>query len=328
MEDKILEKLPGIKKNIPLKDFTTYKIGGPAKYFFIAKSKEDLAAALKTAKNLKLPVFVLGGGSNLLVSDKGFNGLVVKIDISEISIQGCRAFVGGGANLNKLAGLLAERGLSGLEWAAGIPGTVGGAIYGHAQAFGTKISAAVKSVETINLKTLQVKKFTKKQCKFSLKNSIFKKNRNLIIISAVLEFSAPGGPASGWKKGDAEQIKNKIKEFLEYRKTRHPINFPSAGSTFVNPEIKIKNKKLLEKFPELNEYNKTGIIPAGYLIAKSGLSGRKIGNAQISEKHSNFIINLGGAKAKDVLFLMSLAKKKVKDNFGISLETEVQFVGF
>ena len=123
-------------------------------------------------------------------------------------------------------------------------------------------------------------------------------------------------------------IKNKIKEFLDYRKTRHPIDFPSAGSTFVNPEKKIKNKKLLEKFPELKEYNKKGVIPAGYLIAKCGLAGKKIGNAQISEKHANFIINLGGAKAKDVLALMNLAKKKVKKNFGINLEPEVQFVGF
>ncbi len=319
MEDKILKNLPGIKKNVLLKNYTTYKIGGPAKYFFIAKNKEDLLIALKVAKEFKLPIFILGGGSNILVSDKGFNGLIIKIQNTEYKIQNLKEiYAGAGADLTKLAYFSADNGLSGLEWAAGIPGTVGGAIYGHAQAFNIKISDAIKSVEAIDLKTLKLKIFTKKQCQFSLKNSIFKKNKNLIIVSAVLEL----------KKEDTGKIKSKIKEFLDYRKTRHPINFYSAGSTFVNPEIKIRNKKLLEKFSELKDYNKKGIIPSGYLIAKCGLSGKKIGQAKISEKHANFIVNLDQAKSQDVLKLMNLAKKKVKQTFGVLLKEEVQFVGF
>jgi len=318
VENKILQNLPGVQQNILLKDFTTYKIGGPAKYFFVAKTKEDLVMAIKIAKNLKLPVFILGGGSNLLVADKGFKGLVVKIEISEMEVYGNEVVVGAGASLTKLSNLSADNGLSGLEWAAGIPGTVGGAIYGHAQAFGTKISNSIKEVETINLKTLKIKKLSKEQCNFTLKNSIFKKNKNLVIVSAVLEFDG----------SDAKEIKNKIKEFLIYRKTRHPVDFPSAGSTFVNPEIKIKNKNLLEKFPELKEYNEKVTIPAGYLIAKCGLAGKKIGNAQISEKHANFIVNLGGADAKSIVGLINLAKRKVKKIFGVDLKTEVQFLGF
>jgi len=318
MQDKILQELPGVEKNILLKDFTTYKIGGPAKYFFIAKTRDDLLVAVKVAKNLKLQVFILGGGSNLLISDKGFDGLVIKIETSDVNIQGNRAVVGAGVNLTKLAYLLADKGLSGLEWAAGVPGTVGGAIYGNAQAFSTKISDAIESVEAINLKTMEAENLTKEQCKFSLKNSVFKQNKNMVIISAATTF----------KNEDTEVIKGRIKEFLEYRKNRHPIEFASAGSTFVNPELKITNKKLLENYPELEEYNKKGIIPAGYLIVKSGLAGEKIGNAQISEKHANFIINLGEAKAKDVLKLMKLAKEKVKKNFKINLVAEVQFIGF
>ncbi|MCX6721543.1 MAG: hypothetical protein NT026_03020 [Candidatus Staskawiczbacteria bacterium] len=166
--------------------------------------------------------------------------------------------------------------------------------------FGAKISDAVRGVEAINIKTLEAKNFTKEQCQFSLKNSIFKKNKNLVITSAVLEF----------RKKDTSEIKDKIKEFLEYRKIRHPINFPSAGSTFVNPEIKGKT------------------LPAGVLIAKCGLAGKQMGKAKISEKHTNFIINLGGAKSEDVLALMDLARKKVKKTFGINLKTEVQLVGF
>jgi len=296
----ILKELSGAKKNVPLKNYTTYKIGGPAKYFFIAKTKENLIEALKTAKNLKLPVFILGGGSNLLISDKGFLGLVIKINFHSVEFREKDVLIGAGFNLNKLNYLFAEKSLSGLEWAAGLPGTLGGAIYGNAQAFGTKISDAVESVEAINLKTLELKNFTKKQCQFSLKNSVFKKTKNWVIVSAVLEF----------KSGDGREIKNKIKEFITYRKTNHPMNFPSAGSVFVNPE------------------DKKEIIRAGFLIEKCGLSGKKIGKAQISEKHANFIINLGGAKAKDVLSLINLAKKKVKKTFGIELETEVQFIGF
>jgi len=318
MQKGSAETLNTIKRNILLADYTTYKIGGSAKYFFIAKTKEDLMSAIGFAKRLKLPVFILGGGSNLLVSDKGFNGLVIKIDISEVNFQKNKAFVGAGADLTKLAYMLADTGLSGLEWSAGVPGTVGGAIYGNAQAFGTRISNTVETVEALNLKTLRLVSLTKKQCQFSLKNSIFKKDKNLIIISAVLKF----------KKKDINEIKRKIKEFLNYREIHHPINFPSAGSTFVNPETVIKNKQLLKKFPELNEYNQKGTIPAGYLISKCNLSGKRMGKAQVSEKHANFIINLGGAKAKDVLKLINLARKEVKKTFGISLQLEVQLVGF
>lgn len=322
MEDKIFQKLkeeiPEIKKGIILKNYTTYKIGGPAKYFFIAKTEEGLIKAVAVARKLKLSVFILGGGSNILISEKGLKGLVIKIEIADIEIQGTEAIIGAGVNITKLAYLSADKGLSGLEWSASMPGTVGGAIYGSAQAFGARISDIIKSVKALNLKTLKIKDFSKEQCQFSLKNSIFKKNKNLIIVSAVLEF----------KQGDMIAIKNQIKEFLEYRRTKHPMEFPSAGSVFVNPEIVVKNKKLLENFPELNEYNIKGTLSAGYLISKCGLAGKKIGGAQISEKHANFIINLGGAKARDVLSLINLAKKKVKKVFNISLEVEVQLVGF
>jgi UDP-N-acetylmuramate dehydrogenase len=315
---KLKEELPEVQKGVSLKNYTTYKIGGPAKYFFIAKTKDDLITAVKVAKKLKLPIFILGGGSNLLISDKGFLGLVIKIEISNIKFEKNKIAVGAGASLVKLAYMSVESGLSGFEWAAGIPGTIGGAIHGNAHAFGTKTSDLVKSIEAVDSKSLKLKKFTNGQCHFSLKNSIFKKNKNLVIVSTILEL----------KEEKKEQIKNRIKEFLEHRRTKHPMDFPSAGSVFVNSMVKIKDKKLLEKFPEINEYNKKGSIPSWYLIHKCGLSGKKIGKAQISEKHCNFIINLGGAKAGDIVSLINLAKKKVKNNFGISLESEIQFLGF
>lgn len=298
MKDKIFEKikeqLEGVESNVLLKNYTSYKIGGPAKYFFSAKTKEDLVKALETAKNFSQPVFILGGGSNILFSDKGFNGLVIKIGISDVIIKGTSVVAGAGVELTKTAHLLAEKGLSGLEWSAGIPGTIGGAVYGHAQAFGGKISDSIEFVEALDINTLKVEKLSKKQCAFSVKNSVFKKNKNLVIVSADLRF---------FKKSPVE-IKKQIAKNLDYRKTNHPLDLPSAGSTFVNPKS----------------------APAGYLISKCGLSGRKIGKAKISEKHANFIVNMGGAKAKDVLALMGLAQKKVKEKFGIKLDPEVQIL--
>jgi UDP-N-acetylmuramate dehydrogenase len=297
-----------------LKDYTTFKIGGPAKYFLVIKTKEDLIAAIKMAKHLKLPVFILGGGSNVLISDKGLNGLVIKTVNTKIALIGQDSvFVEAGANSAKLMKFTIENSLSGIEWFAGIPGTIGGAIYGNAQAFGTKMSDSIKSVEVLDLKTLKIINLSNKQCKFSLKNSIFKTNKNLIIISAVLKL----------KKAKRKEIEEKIKKHISYRKKSHPIKFPSAGSVFINPELVIKNKKLLAKFPELIEFNKWGVVHAGYLIEKCGLRGKRIGNAQISLQHANFIVNLGGAKAKDVLQLIKLAKQKVKKTFNINLKQEI-----
>lgn len=312
MDYKLLQ---GAKKNVLLKNYTTYKIGGLAKYFFVAKNKDDLIKAIKTAKELKIPFFILGGGSNVLFSDKGFKGLVIKIQTDNLLIKDGKIIAGAGLMLSKLVDFALENNFTGLEWSRGVPGTVGGAVFGNAQAFGTKISDQIESVEALDLKTLTVKNFSKKHCKFSLKNSVFKKTKKLIITSIVFKL----------EKSEKNEIQKKTDDFLNYRKNNHP-NFPSAGSTFVNPEKKIKNKKLLAKFPELNVFNERGTIPAGYLIQKSGLQGKKIGGAQISEKHANFIVNNGGAKAKDVLALIKLAQKKVKENFNINLETEIQII--
>lgn len=309
--------LPGVQKKVEMKNFTTYKIGGPARYFFSVDSEESLIKTLSAAKETKAMVFIMGNGSNILVSDKGFNGLVIKNNIPGIQLFGSMVRAGAGVNLNSLVGFCLENSLAGFEWAAGIPGTVGGAIFGNAQAFGTKISDSIKSVRALDSKTMKIKELSKKQCGFSLKSSIFKENKNLVIISADFDL----------KNGDKQEIQNRIKEHLLYRKNGHPA-FPSAGSTFVNPEIKIKDKKILAQFPELNTFNERGVIPAGYLIQKSGLQGKKVGGAQISEKHANFIVNLGYANAKDIRAIIKTAKQKVKKNFGINLETEVQLVGF
>ncbi|MEA3272947.1 MAG: UDP-N-acetylmuramate dehydrogenase [Patescibacteria group bacterium] len=316
-----------IKKNISLKNYTSFKIGGPAKYFFIARNKEDLIEAIKFAKKEGIPFFILGEGSNLLVSDKGFNGIVIKILISGLKTDGLRIVAQAGSLLKDLAKMTEKKSLTGMEWAAGIPGTIGGAIYGNAGAFGFSISDFIQNIEVLDSKTLRIKIISKKDCKFFNKESIFKHKKNLIILSVIFDFSflksLKKKQSIKEKQLEKIEVKNKIKEYLNYRKKTQPFKFSSAGCAFKNKEIKIKNKKLIEEFPELKKFNKRGIIPAAFLIEKSGLKGERIGNAKISEEHSNFIINMGNAKAKDVLALIKLAKTKVKNKFKIILEEEI-----
>lgn len=321
MQNNLFEKLklelPDLQENVPLASYTTFKIGGPARYFLLVKNRENLTKAIDLAKKNKIKIFILGGGSNLLVSDKGFNGLVIKLQFTNFELENkTTIYAEAGVSLGALIGFSAQQSLKGLDWGAGIPGTVGGAIYGNAQAFSQRISDNLYEVEYLDTKTLKIKKALKKQCKFSLKNSIFKKNKNLIVLSAIFALES----------GDKEEIQKNILEHIKYRKTNHPISFPSAGSVFVNTEKKVTNKKLLEKYPELKYFNSKGAIPSGYLIEKCGLIGKKIGGAKFSDIHANFIVNSGNAKAQDVLKLMALAKKKVKETFGISLETEIQYL--
>ena len=313
---KIEEYLPKVERNVSLAEYNTFKIGGKAQYFFIARNKDNLIKAIKTAKDLKLPFFILGKGSNILFSDKGFKGLVVNFRFSTCDFKKNKIFAGAGTLLNKLVRSAQKNNLTGLEWAVGIPGTLGGAIYGNAQSFFVRMSDIVESVEALDKRTLEIKNFSNEGCCFYLKNSIFKTNKDLIILSAVLRL----------KKGNKRGIEKRIKDYLSYRRTRHPLRFPSAGSVFINPEIKIENTGLFKQFPQLKEFNKKGVIPSAYLIEQCGLKGKKIGKAQFSDKHTNFIINLGGAKAKDVLALINLAKQEVKKKFGISLKEEIQII--
>lgn len=282
------------QKNVLLKNHTTFKIGGRARYFFVAKTKEDLISAITRAKEKKLPFFILGGGSNILVSDRGYKGLVIKILDSGFQILDSKITASPGAVLGKLVGAAAGAGLTGLEWAAGIPGTAGGAVRGNAGAFDGEMKDIVLKVEFFDAKNQKIKTVKNQECQFGYRNSIFKKNPNLIILSCKLQL----------KKGDKKKIKEKINEYLDYRQERHPKE-PSAGSIFKN----------------------VGSTPAALLIHRCGLTGKRIGGAQISKKHSNFIVNLGGAKAKDVLKLINLTKKKVKERFVTELEEEIQYLG-
>jgi UDP-N-acetylmuramate dehydrogenase len=305
------------QKNILLRDYTTFQIGGPAQYFFSAKTKNDLIKAISWAEERGLPYFILGGGSNLLVADRGYRGLVIKLQNANYRLQATKVFAEAAVMLGELVMASAEAGLSGLEWAGGIPGTVGGAIRGNAGAFGTSMQNLVKVVEVIDVKNKKIKSFKNKDCQFAYRNSIFKKNPNFIILSAELKL----------KRENREKIKKRIEEYLNYRRQRH-ISLPSAGSVFKNIELEKLPKNFFRKFPEAKQKVKENVLPTAYLIAECGLLGKKKGGAMISRKHPNFIVNFKGAKAREVLWLINLIKKSIKNKFGIIPEEEICFLGF
>ena len=296
--EKLKELLPGLQKNVSLKNYTTFKIGGPTKYFFRAREKEDLIKAIKMAKEFNLPFFILAGGSNLLMSDKGFNGLVVKNEARNFEIKKERIIAESGAILDKVVARAVKVGLAGLEKGSGIPGTLGGAVYGNAgwPKGDWEIGKFVKEVELL-MPNGKIKRVGKNWLSFQYRNSRLKmaRDKKPIILEVVLKL----------KKGRPKDLEKRRQEILKIRSEKIPPGF-SAGSIFKNPSKK----------------------PAGFLIEKCGLKGKKIGKAQISQKHANFIVNLKGAKAADVLKLINLAKKKVKNKFGISLKEEIQFLGF
>jgi UDP-N-acetylmuramate dehydrogenase len=321
---KELEKLGGeVKENEILAPYTTFKIGGPARYFYSAKNEEDFIKAVSVANSYNLSYFVLAGGSNILISDDGFDGVVIKkkngVLPREFKIEGgiiiCDALV----KLGVLVGATAEAGLTGLEWAAGIPGTVGGAIRGNAGAYGKQMSDVIVDVKSVcNFEKGHINRLQKKDLGFDYRTSVYKKShKKCIILSTKIQL----------KEGDKETIRKKIKDVLNRRKTSSTPQYPCAGCIFKNPTV--QDDKLLEQFKKDKGITPVdNKIPAGYLIDSLGLKGKKIGKAEISDKNANFILNIGGATAENVIILISYIKQQVRDNYGIQLKEEVELIGF
>ncbi len=316
IDNKIREKLPGVEYQVLLENHTTFRIGGPARFFLAANTKEKVIQGVKAAVELGIPFYLIGGGSKLLISDKGFNGLIIKVKNAEFEIKDDYAVSGAGLSLDKLIKESNEAGLTGLEWAAGIPGTVGGAVRGNAGAWYGSMKDVVEEVEAFDSETGKIRNISKANCDFSYRSSVFKKNANLIVLSCKIRL----------KKGDKKKGAEEMAEYVDYRRKKHPLEFPSAGSIFKNPSSE-KESTDKEKPEGLARGRPMAEgLPAGRLIAESGLAGRRIGNVKISERHSNFIVNLGGGKAEEVKELIALAKQEVKEKFGINLEEELQYL--
>lgn len=331
MSGEILQKLNSelenqVQENVVLKDYTSFKIGGSAKYLIKVRSYDLLLKSYKLAKELKINYIVLGGGSNVLISDQGFDGLIIINKFDDLKIKNEIIEVGSGYNLTKLCQETAKAGLAGLEFAAGIYGTVGGAVAGNAGAYGNDMSAVVDSVEIID-KEGNIKKLKNDDLKFGYRSSIFKACPDVkggegfegLILKIWFKFT----------KDDPEKVLEIIKNRLKERADLKQTEYPSAGCVFRNipfAEVdldKLKNKGLdIEKFKEIKK------VPVGYLIESLDLKGKKMGGAMVSKEHGNFIYNVDNAKAEDIVMLISYIKQQVRDNYGVQLKEEIKYIGF
>lgn len=293
-----LEKLNlgKIEKDISLSTLTTYKTGGIAKLVIYPNNINNLKQLLKLIHKHNIKYFILGKGSNTLFSDNEFNGVIIKLDkLNNFEIKETEIYVESGMILSKLVQASVKNELTGLEFAIGIPGTIGGAIYMNAGAYGNNISNIVKSVIVLDEK-LQIEEIPLEKLKFDYRYSIFQANKNLICVAANIKL----------EHGNHDEIASKIKENLLKRKNSQPLEYPSAGSVFRNPE---------------GNY-------AGKIIEELGLKGKNIGGAEISTKHANFIINKNNASSSDILNLIKLVQKEVKDKYKIDLKLEQQLVNW
>lgn len=282
------------KTKEPMKKHTSFKTGGSADIFIDIGSVSVLSSVLETAKALSVPVFVLGKGSNLLVSDRGIEGAVLSLSgLDDITIDGTTVRAGAGASLSALCVAVANAGLSGLEFAYGIPGSVGGALYMNAGAYGGEMSQAVVSAKFVTHEGTDGK-INADKMELGYRTSIFKLNENII---TEVEFKL--------EPAEKDEIWAKMNDFMERRRSKQPLEYPSAGSTFKRPE---------------------GYF-AGALIEENNLKGVSVGGAQVSKKHAGFIINYNNATTDDILKLIGHVKATVFNNNGIHLEPEVIFVG-
>lgn len=284
-----------ILREEPMKKHTSFRIGGPAKYFVRPESEEEICQVISYCKEEKIPFFLLGNGSNLLVSDEGYDGVVIQIGSNFQGIQKNKTIltVKSGTLLVTVSKEAAEAGLGGMEFASGIPGTIGGAIFMNAGAYGGEMKQIVKRVKVLkpdgNISYLE-----RDELGMGYRTSIVKKE-NYVVLEVELAL----------EEKNKEEILGTMEELKKARKEKQPLEFPSAGSTFKRPE---------------------GYF-AGKLIMDAGLRGFRVGDAQVSEKHCGFVINRGRATAKDVMELVSAVKEKVKKDFGVELELEVQTLG-
>jgi UDP-N-acetylmuramate dehydrogenase len=284
-----------VRRDVSLAPYTTFKIGGPAKYFFTARSEEELKKIIQEAKDNQIPYFILGKGSNVLIADEGYKGLVIKLEFNKISFNDKQVIISADVGLGSLMGFCKDKGLSGLEFLAGIPATVGGIIWANAGSDKENIGQLIERVKVLsNNGTIEL---NNKDCQFAYRDSIFKHQKDYIIIEAVLNLQT----------ASSEIIAEKIKKMTENKLKSQDLEHPSIGSIFKNP---------------------AGDKKAWELIRDVDLAGFKMGGAQVSEKHTNFIINTGQATASDVIMLISLIKQKVRDELEIQLMEEIEYVGF
>lgn len=301
MDQKIIERFSNllgnekVRINEPMNRHTTFRIGGPADYFLLPSSSEEVKGILEICKEESLQYFILGNGSNLLVSDEGYRGVIIQLyrNYGGLTVEGTEIRAGAGVLLSQIAAAARNESLTGFEFAGGIPGTLGGAVVMNAGAYGGELKDVLKEVVVMdregNIFTVPVEKLA-----MGYRTSLVK-TAGYLVLEVVISL----------KKGSQEEIRDTMKDLADRRISKQPLEYPSAGSTFKRPE---------------------GYF-AGKLIMDAGLRGYQVGDAQVSEKHCGFVINKGNATAADVLTLIENVREKVQEQFGVTLEPEVKFLG-
>lgn len=293
MQEFILQE--DIYTNEPMSKHTTFKIGGTADIFVKLRNTEQIEKLLNLCKNKNVPIKIIGNGSNILVKDNGVRGIVAKICTNSYDFLDEETIrVDAGMLNSKVSRILLENSLTGFEFASGIPGTIGGAVKMNAGAYGSQMSDVVIRTKYIDLEDMQIKEITKEEQKFGYRKSIFSTTKR-VIIDTTLKL----------EKADKEHIQEKINQNNESRRTKQPIDKPSAGSTFKRGEDFI----------------------TAQLIDECGLKGYTIGGAQVSTKHAGFVVNAGNATASDVIELMEVIKKRVQEKFNKNIDLEIEIIG-
>ncbi len=317
-----------IQENISLAPYTHLKVGGPARFFAEVKSQRELQEVVAWAAEQQIPVAVLGAGSNVLVSDAGFGGLVIRMRLNGISLEGDALRAGAGVSMAQAALFALEHNRSGFEWAVGIPGTIGGSVYGNAGCFGGEIKDVIESVKVFDIPRVTSYELRVTECKFAYRESIFKRNKDFIILGATLKLK---------RISDKEKKERQawIKQMMRERVAEQAIGARTMGSTFKGIPITNETISLMQSHDARFQKgdtscwmfeNRARMLSAGFLIEQAGLKGKKIGGVSVSLKHANFLVNDGAATAEHVAMLIALLKERVHRKFGIMLEEEIQYL--
>ncbi len=316
---QLKKAIPSLTENEPLASHTNFRIGGPARTYVVAPTADEVVHTITAANEAGVPWEIMGGGSNILVSDKGVDGLVIQAAMRDLRIAGDTVTCGAGTIVALAARKAAEAGLTGFEWAVTVPGTIGGAIFGNAGCYGGEMKDVVASVDAYRIADGVRVSLTNAECRFGYRDSLFKHERHVIL-----------GCSLTLVPGDATAALAKIDATIAKRKEEQPFAKACAGCLFKNVEF--TDEKEIEKLREEMDVPQAFIdkkqIPAGWLVERAGMKGYRLGQIEVSDKHANFILNLGGGTADEVAQVISIIQMKVRDQFGLPLKTEVQFMGF
>jgi UDP-N-acetylmuramate dehydrogenase len=305
------------QKNISLQEYNTYRVGGVARYLYVAQDTDALIGAVRYARKNNAAYFILGGGTNVLVSEEGFDGIVIKAEHHTTDARDNEIYADAGIPMGALVARAAALSLSGLEWAAGLPGTLGGAIFGNAGSHGGEMKDSIVEVAVFDPARNGMRNVSAKECGFAYRHSAFKEN-NIIIVGAVVRL----------QKGDPADIASRMKENMQKRIAQQPLAQRSAGCVFKNIELATSREgcELTRAHTDFAVFRDARFLPAGLLVDKAGLKGMRSGGAMISNKHGNFIIAETRATADDIMRLIVSAKDAVREKFGIELQEEIRFL--